>query len=61
MSARRKTTAHRRLRSRPFESPGDLGAFFRACDALEGPAREPDWHEHLAVIEASRRKGTSGT
>lgn len=65
MSARRKAAADRQLEqqqgSRPFESPADLEAFFRACDALEGPAREPDWREHLAVIEESRRKGSSGT
>lgn len=34
-------------RYRPFESLADLEEFFRACDALEGPEREPDWQEHL--------------
>ncbi|MCY3767584.1 MAG: hypothetical protein OXH06_19375 [Gemmatimonadetes bacterium] len=65
MSAKRRTEAHRRpeqqQRSRPFESQADLEAFFRACDELEGPAREPEWREHMAVIEESRRKGSSGT
>ena len=42
-------------RSHPFESPADLKEFFRACDALEGPEREPDWQEHLAVIDESRK------
>ena len=53
-----RAAAHQRLeeqqRSHPFESPADLEEFFRACDALEGPEREPDWQEHLAVIAKSR-------
>lgn len=66
MSARRKAAEDRRGveqqgGSLPFESPTDLEAFFRACDELEGPAREPDWREHLAVIEESKSKGSSGT
>ena len=55
-----RVAAHRRLeeqqRSRPFKSPADLEEFFRACDALEGPEREPDWQEHLAVIDESRKR-----
>ena len=55
-----RTAAHRRLeeqqRSRPFESPADLEEFFHACDALEGPEREPDWQEHLAVSDESRKR-----
>lgn len=54
-----RAAAHRRLkeqqRSHPFKSPADLKEFFRACDALEGPEREPDWQEHLAVITESRK------
>ena len=53
-----RAAAHQRLeeqqRSHPFESPADLEEFFRACDVLEGPEREPDWQEHLAVIDKSR-------
>lgn len=41
-------------RTKPFESPADLEAFFRECDALEGPEVEPDWDEHLEVMAASR-------
>ena len=52
--------AHQRLeeqqRSHPFESPADLEEFFRACDALEGPERDPDWQEHLTVIDESRKR-----
>ena len=55
-----KVAAHRRLeeqqRSHPFESPADLEDFFRACDELEGPEWEPDWQEHLAVIDESRKR-----
>ena len=65
LSAWLRTAARHRLeeqqKSRPFESPDDLEEFFRACDALEGPGREPDWEEHLAVIEASRGRGASRT
>ena len=43
-------------RSHPFKSPADLEEFFRACDALEGPEREPDWQEHLIVIDESRKR-----
>ena len=43
-------------RTHPFESPTDLGEFFRACDALEGPEREPDWQEHSTVIDESRKQ-----
>ena len=59
-----RAAAHQRLeeqqRSGRFESPAELAEFFRKCDALEGPGVEPDWEEHLAVINASRSRG-SGT
>ena len=35
----------------------EIEAFFRQCDALEGPENEPDWDEHLAVADESRRRG----
>lgn len=39
-----------------------LRAFFARCDALqEGQGREPEWEEHLRVIEASRRSGVTDT
>ncbi len=38
----------------PFASEEDATAFFRACDDLEGPEMEPDWNEHLRVIDSSR-------
>jgi hypothetical protein len=33
-----------------------LRAFFVACDQRE-TGREPDWEEHLAVLDASKRDG----
>lgn len=33
-----------------------LRAFFASCRSLEEGA-EPEWQEHLRVIEASRREG----
>lgn len=64
LSAWLRAAAHQRLaekqRSVPFESAEDLQRFFRKCDTLEGPKVEPDWEEHLEVINESRR-GSSGT
>ncbi len=61
LSAWLRTAARERLdrqqRSDAFESPSDLERFFRACDALEGPKMEPEWGEHLDVIDESRRRG----
>lgn len=34
----------------------DLEDFFASCDARE-EGTEPDWEEHLQVIERSRRSG----
>ena len=47
--------------SHPFESPANLEEFFSACDALEGPKGEPDWQEHLAVIDESRKRDVAKT
>ena len=44
---------------RAFAAPSEMEEFFRACDALDGPASEPDWNEHLSVIDASRREGAA--
>ena len=43
-------------RSHPFESPADLEEFFRTCNELEDPEREPDWQDHLTVIDKSRKR-----
>jgi CRISPR/Cas system CSM-associated protein Csm2 small subunit len=41
-------------------STADLRRFFKACDLRE-KGREPDWEEHLKVMEESRKTGRSGT
>jgi hypothetical protein len=48
---------HAQARIRSVE---ELRAFFNACDARE-VGEEPDWEEHLAVIDRSRAEGRSGT
>ncbi len=46
-----------RLSTDRFGSAADVERFFAACDAREGPGVEPDWEEHLAVINESRSRG----
>ena len=43
-----------RQRANTFESPAQLEDFFRVCDDLDGPDREPEWDEHLRTISESR-------
>ncbi len=41
-----------------FATPDSLQAFFAACDERRGGDEpEPDWEEHLRVIESSRSHG----
>ncbi len=65
LSAWLRSAARQRLRekqrSNTFESPADLEEFFQSCDGLEGPRREPDWEEHMGVIDESRQRGASKT
>ena len=60
-----RSAAHDRLEramaSGRIRTPEDLAAFFARCDALPGPAVEPDWEEHLSVMEWSRRRGRTPT
>lgn len=49
-----------RQRAKPFASVEEAMAFFRACDDPDGPEEEPDWSEHLRVIEASRADKVAG-
>ena len=62
LSAWLQAAAHARMderqRVKRFESPEDVREFFRACDAIEGPETEPDWSEHLRVINWSRASGS---
>jgi hypothetical protein len=42
----------------PLTDLDALNAFFAECDTAEaGSGLEPDWAEHLTVIEESRREG----
>ena len=50
----------RQQRARPFALEEDAVAFFRACDDLDGPEVEPDWSEHLRVINESRARKVAG-
>ena len=46
----------------PYLPPDDLDAFFHECDRRHAadPEPEPDWEEHMAVMEQSRRGGVFG-
>ena len=65
LSAWLRAAARERLATRQsvklFETPQDVEQFFRSCASLEGPEKEPDWDEHLRVINESRGKGVAGT
>ncbi len=65
LSAWLRAAAHTRLeehqRVKPFESLEDIEEFFKMCDALEGPETEPDWEDHLRVINEARAAGATGT
>ena len=58
-AARERLATRRRVKL--FETPEDVEEFFRSCASLEGPEREPDWDEHMAVINKSRGKGVART
>ena len=54
---RRAARARLEAASRPeIRSVEQLQAFFAECDARE-QGEEPDWQQHLAVMEASRASG----
>lgn len=44
-----------------INSVEDLLEIFRRCDELDGPETEPDWSEHLRVINWSRSRGMTAT
>ncbi|MGH8501653.1 MAG: antitoxin [Gammaproteobacteria bacterium] len=64
LSAWLKRAGHDRLAATQaaggFRSAEDLEAFFVRCDRQEA-GREPDWEQHLEVINRSRDNGLSGT
>ena len=49
----------RRNERRRFASSEELEEFFRWCDALDRPETEPEWIEHLEVINKSRAAGAA--
>ncbi len=51
----------KRQRVKQFETPEDVMEFFRSCAALDGPETEPDWDDHLRVMNESRRQGAART
>ena len=52
-----RDTLPARYRKEPFKSEEEIEEFWRHCAAVNGPGREPDWEEHLKVINESRSKG----
>ena len=48
---------YRQSQAGGFRSVADVDAFFAECDARQSPGVEPDWEEHLAAIDRSRRRG----
>lgn len=64
LSAWLRAAARERLTSRKarraLQTVEELDDFFAECDARE-TVPEPDWEEHLKVIEQSRLSGTSPT
>ena len=57
----RNRRAWRSTAGRGFKTRADLEALWRECDAMEGPGREPDWEEHLKVLDEEMGRGSSGT
>ena len=47
-------------REKKISTTAELKRFFADCRRRE-KEREPDWKDHLRVIESSRRRGQSGT
>jgi hypothetical protein len=64
LSAWMREAARERLRGRrgsaPLDTAEQLTELFAACDQRERGV-EPDWDEHAAAIETSRRSGASDT
>ena len=60
-----KAAAIKRLedaqRADHFNSTIKVSAFFEECDTFKRPESEPDWEDHLKVIERSRARNISDT
>jgi hypothetical protein len=40
--------------------PQELLAFFARCERQEGEGAEPDWEQHLQILDAARARGAAG-
>ncbi len=40
-----------------FQTKEEFEEFWKRCDEVAGPGREPDWEEHLKTINESRMRG----
>ena len=58
-AARERLETRRRVKL--FESPDDVKEFFRNYASLDGPETEPDWSDHLRVMNESRGTGATDT
>lgn len=45
------------LEFRRFQSEEEVREFLKQCHERAGPGREPDWEEHLAVMNESKSRG----
>ncbi len=65
LSAWMRAAANERIQKhgtvKQFESPEDIQKFFRTCADLDGPESEPDWEEHLRVMNESRGRDAAAT
>lgn len=51
----------RNSRVQLFKSAADLENFFTECDKINFSGIEPDWEQHLSVINKARNRGTTNT
>ncbi|MCY4313684.1 MAG: hypothetical protein OXD44_08345 [Gammaproteobacteria bacterium] len=51
----------RNSKIQPFDSIEDIEAFFAKCDSLQTDGAEPDWEQHLSVLDEVLRQGGSST
>ena len=50
-----------RSQVQPFESVAEVETFFAECDKLEPAGTEPDWEQHLVVMDEARKRGATST
>ena len=49
-----------RQKGKRFATSKEVQEFFQACVSMGGPDVEPDWSEHVRIIEQSRAGGRAG-